>query len=110
MEFIDFKAETSGDGYWSDIKATIQCIGWDLSYINEDLDFGELRVFFDTNTWRVDEDGLIYTDPAFLEEIREAFATNDITYSEQGMQGNNFVSFDVGSQFIQMYGRDIYAN
>ena len=110
MEFIDFRAETSGDGLWSTAKATVQCIGWDLYCFNEELNYGELRVFFDTNTWRVDEDGLIYTDPAFLEEIREAFATNDITYSEQGMQGNNFVSFDVGSQFIQMYGRDIYAN
>jgi hypothetical protein len=108
MESIDFRAETSGDGLWSTVKATVQCIGWDV-YYNENLDFGELRVYFDINTWRVDEDGLIYTDPAFLEEIREAFATNDIVYSEQGMQGTNFVSFDVGSEFIQMYGGDIYA-
>jgi acyl-CoA synthetase (AMP-forming)/AMP-acid ligase II len=109
MKPIDIKAETSGNGYWSNVKATVQCTMYDIPYINEDLNFGELRVFFDTRTWRVEDDGLIYTDPAFLEYIREAFATNDIVYSEQGMQGRNYVSFDVGSQFIQMYGENIYA-
>ena len=58
---------------------------------------------FNTDTWNVDTDGLIYTDPAFLESVRVAFGTNDINYSEQGMQGTDFVSFDVGSEFLTMY-------
>ncbi len=110
MESIDYQVDTAGDGYWSNIKATVQCVGYDVPYINENLDFGELRVYFDINTWRVEEDGLIYTDLAFLKAIREHFGTKDIEYSEQGMQGYDFVSFDVGPQFIQMYGGDIYAN
>jgi hypothetical protein len=97
------KIQTSGNGLWSNAIKEVQCIGFIIPYINEENDFGELRVVFDTNTWNVDEDGLIYTDPAFLDAIREAFGTKDIEYSEAGMQGTNFVSFDVGQEFLTMY-------
>ena len=101
-EYTDF-IETSGTGLWSNVIKEVKTTGYTIPY-NNDFDFGELRVYFDTNTWNVDDDGLIYTDPAFLDFIREAFGTDDIDYSEQGMQGTGFVSFDVGQEFLMMYG------
>ena len=103
--------ETSGRGLWSKVSKPVKCIGYTMPYIDaETLDFAELRVVFDTETWNYKEDGLIYTDPLFLALIREAFATDDIEYSEQGMQGSNFVSFDVGREFILMYGDLFYES
>lgn len=99
------KIHTSGFGLWSDKIKEVTCTGYTIPYVDrESSDFGELRVYFDTNTWDIGEDGLIYTDPAFLSAIRVAFGTDDIHYSEQGMQGDDFVSFDVGAEFLTMYG------
>lgn len=100
------KVITSGMGLWSEAVKEVICTGFSVPYTNEEGDFGELRVIFDTETWNVETDGLIYTDPAFLAAIRMALGTNDIEYSEQGMQGSNFVSFDVGQEFLTMYGSD----
>ena len=52
--------------------------------------------------------GLIYTDKLFLQELRAYLQTigfskaeaNDVSYSEQGMQGDAYVSCDVGAAFI----------
>ena len=99
---VNSRLSTNGRGYWSNKTKAVTVTGMDLAYVNDEGDFGELRVYFDTDTWNVDEDGLIYTDPAFLESIRQAFGCNDINYSEQGMQGVNFVSFDVGPEFYMM--------
>jgi len=104
---------TSGGGYWSNKATTIDITKLDLQYCNPDKDFGELCVYFATdelgcNCWDVNADGLIYTDPLFLQTLRtylqsigftEAEA-NDVTYSEQGMQTEEYVSFDVASTFI----------
>lgn len=104
------KIHTCGFGLWSNKIKEVTCTGYTIPYIDkESSDFGELRVYFDTKTWNVEEDGLIYTDPAFLSAIRLAFGTDDIHYSEQGMQGDDFVSFDVGSEFLTMYGGSVYA-
>jgi hypothetical protein len=101
--YSDF-IETSGDGLWSNKKQSVDCTSYEVHGKQGD-DFGELRVYFDTRTWNVNRDGLIYTDSSFLAGIREAFVHgNDIHYSEQGMQGEDFVSFDVGAEFLMNYG------
>lgn len=101
--YSDF-IETSGDGLWSSKQQSVDCIGYEVRGKQGD-DFGELRVYFDTRSWDVDEDGLIYTDPGFLAGVRDAFVNiGDIHYSEQGMQGDDFVSFDVGAEFLMNYG------
>jgi hypothetical protein len=100
--YSDF-IETAGDGLWSNKKQSVDCTGYEVHGIQGD-DFGELRVYFDTRTWNVETDGLIYTDTGFIAGIYEAFATGDIHYSEQGMQGTDYVSFDVGREFLMMYG------
>lgn len=99
---------TSGTGLWSgDIKpVTITDIT--IGYIDEERDFGELRVYFDTKTWNTEDSGLIYTDRQFMKELQQ-FLNNhglpgkDVSYSEQGMQGDDYVSCDIGQLFINAW-------
>lgn len=104
---------TNGKGLWSNVIAPVSTSKIEVPYINDEGDFGELRVFFD-NTWVVHTDGLIYTDPQFLRELRKelkavGFATANVDYSEQGMQGDNYVSLDVGKEFLQSWTKKIDA-
>jgi len=108
MYKVDATCNTVGDGYWSNKAKAVQITGLQLAYINDELDFGELCVRFNTSTWDVDKDGLIYTDSLFLEELCElltslGFDASDVDYSEQGMQGDNYVSLDVGEFFINTF-------
>ena len=96
---------TAGDGLWSGVAKSVKVTGSELAYVNEERTFGELRVYFDTDTWNIQKDGLIYTDGRFLDELRDALADQGlmgtVDYSEQGMQGEDYVSLDVGEVFIQ---------
>jgi hypothetical protein len=99
---------TNGNGYWSNKRKAVEITGLQLSYTNDELDFGELRVFFNTNTWDTHKDGLIYTDKQFMRELCElfdnmGFDASDVDYSEQGMQGDTYVSCDVGECFINTF-------
>jgi hypothetical protein len=102
---------TSGGGYWSNKRATVLVEYISLNYCDETDDYAELCVKFNTDTWNVKEDGLIYSDAQFMRELKAALAANgfsaaavnDISYSEQGMQGNNYVSCDVGEEFIAAF-------
>ena len=105
MYKVNATCNTAGDGYWSNKAAAVQITALQLSYINDELDFGELRVRFNTNTWDTNKDGLIYTDKQFMTELKElltakGFDASDVSYSEQGMQGDTYVSCDVGAKFI----------
>lgn len=103
--------KTGGDGLWSNKVKKVNCRYLDLVLFDEtpgSADFGELRVYFDNTTWLPIKDGLIYTDNAFLRELKKdliAFGLdgNDVEYSEQGMQGCNYVSCDVGRPFIESW-------
>jgi len=107
---VDFLAtlNTAGDGLWSDTAKAVDIHTLGLTVFEDEGDkWGELRVYFDTDTWDIDEDGLIYTDDAFLSELqnvllRAGFNT-DVDYSEQGMQGDDYVSLDVGAKFIDSF-------
>jgi hypothetical protein len=99
---------TGGGGYWSNTKTAVEITGLQLAYLNDELDFGELRVFFNTATWDVNKLGLIYTDKQFMKELKKlltakGFDAGDVSYSEQGMQGDNYVSCDVGERFINTF-------
>jgi hypothetical protein len=105
---------TSGDGYWSNVQAPVGVTRVTVDYINDERNFGELRVHFDTATWVTDTDGLIYTDTQFLEELRSelvaaGLAGKDVDYSEQGMQGDEYVSLDVGKKFIASWDKKVRA-
>jgi hypothetical protein len=104
---------TNGKGYWSNMATAVDITALDLQSINEEKDFGELCVHFavddfPSNCWDVSTMGLIYTDKLFLQELRAylvslgftAAEAYDVEYSEQGMQGDSYVSCDVGDKFI----------
>ena len=100
---------TAGDGYWSNVSKDVEVTDMQLGYVNDEQDFGELRVYFDTDTWNVNKDGLIYTDSKFKQDlmkfVKEQGLVVDLCYSEQGMQGDNYVSLDVGAEFLDSWAR-----
>ena len=96
---------TTGDGYWSTVAKAVRIVDMALGYVNDEKTFGELRVYFNTDDWDVNVDGLIYTDDGFEIDLRNFLALHglnnlDVGYSEQGMQGDDYVSLDVGADFI----------
>ena len=111
MRRVNVTLNTNGKGLWSQVAKAVTITSINLPYVSDDEDFGELKVYFDTATWDTDTDGLIYTDSKFEAELK-AFLTSiglvgeDVSYSEQGMQGDDYVSLDVGSDFIKSYFTD----
>lgn len=96
---------TNGHGYWSEVAKAVRITALRLGYVADEGDFAELCVHFNTDDWRVDKDGLIYSDMGFKAELCEflihnGIAATDVSYSEQGMQGDNYVSLDVGPAFL----------
>jgi len=112
MRKLNTTLHTDGCGYWTEVAKAVKIVGMDLAYISDCEKFGELRVYFDTKSWNVNKDSLIYTDRQFEKELK-AYLTSiglvgkDVSYSEQGMQGLNYVSLDVGKHFIKSYERHI---
>ena len=107
MYKVNATLNTGGGGYWSNTKTAVEITRLQLAYTNDELDFGELRVYFNTKTWAW-QDGLIYTDKQFMRELKElltakGFDASDVSYSEQGMQGDTYVSCDVGERFINTF-------
>ena len=106
---VNFRTQTAGNGYWSSKRKSVTINRVAIAYVDDDGSYGELRAYFDPAEWNVDNDGLIYSDMgwkhSFLTCMENHFgfspdAILDISYSEQGMQGDNYVSMDVGRQFI----------
>ena len=108
MYKVNATLNTNGKGYWSRTVAAVEITHLQLAYINDELDFGELRVSFNKATWDVNKLGLIYTDKQFMRELKDlltakGFDASDVSYSEQGMQGDTYVSCDVGERFINTF-------
>lgn len=106
MKQIIATLETDGSGLWSDTSKNVDITDIDIRPITPN--FGELRVYFDLASWNPYEDGLIYTDDKFLKGLKELLAevdTNlmDICYSEQGMQGDDYVSLDYFEKFAEAF-------
>lgn len=102
---------TDGNGLWSSAAKSVRIVSLKADFTvdedDEERKWGELRVYFD-DSWNVYEDGLIYTDRRFERELKEfltmmGYAGNDVSYSEQGMQGDDYVSCDIGSEFIDSW-------
>ena len=107
MQAVTFN--TNGLGYWSRAKKAVRIVDMRVTYVNDERDFGELRVYFNTEDWDVKVDGLIYTDKQFRNELQAFLNTQglpgkDVCYSEQGMQGDNYVSCDIiTAKFLQAW-------
>lgn len=106
---VNMLCSTNGRGLWSSAARNVEVQHATVNYAAADRSFGELRAFFDARAWSVDELGLIYTDPLWIRDFRGALehlgfsaeAAGDVDYSEQGMQGDSFVSLDVGGAFLK---------
>lgn len=99
---ISIELETDGQGYWSEVprKVTIHKIEIGEEYSNE------MCLYFTSKSWDIEKHGLIYTDPKFIKQFRAWLVkngvpkkiANDIDYTEQGMQGDNYVSLEYGDK------------
>lgn len=108
---ISAKIRTGG-GLWSSTERKVSLCDMELCSYDyqegEGFDFGELKIYFDTKTWDVKEHGLIYTDQKFMRHLQQYLTElglrgDDVSYSEQGMQGKDYVSCDVGGDFITSF-------
>ena len=101
---------TNGSGLYGKAAKAVQITALEVPWImlaedEEDRDHGELCVHFNTDSWCPNIDNVIYTDKLFIAELQAylnslGLAGNDVSYSEHGMQGENFVSCDAGEKFI----------
>jgi len=107
--------QTAGNGLWSNEYRKVKMRDARARFIFESWDgpvqkpWGELKVYFYKSSWNPDKHGLIYTDGLWLQEFHKFLAKkgfskkacNDVDYSEQGMQGDNYVSLDIGHHFYK---------
>jgi hypothetical protein len=107
---VNIILNTDGKGLWSSKSKSVQITNLSLSISTiEDDDnrklFGELCVYFDLASWDTDQDGLIYTDAKFINELNNFLKsqgfTEEVYYSEQGMQGDDYVSLDADNKFCE---------
>jgi hypothetical protein len=90
-----------GDGLWSNTKQKLQVV-LRASYIEEPDDEEswnktDLFAFFSIADWNIREEGLVYTDKTFVAELNKALEDRGYPkayYSEQGMQGFDYIHFD----------------
>ncbi len=99
--------KTNGKGFWTSVAKSVKITGLNLRH-DEEFQWGELQVMFDEKSWDVDRHGLIYTDDLFIKQLRKylisiGLDSSDVNYSEQGMQGDNYVSLDAGPNFIESF-------
>lgn len=120
---VNIEAHTNGKGHWTVEERMVQIIklgiGYSsLTYYPEDPFHGELRAYFEPSgftpgSWNVPGHGLIYTDRLWLKEFKAGLraagfsikAAQNVRYSEQGMQGDNYVSMDIGPTFYASWVR-----
>jgi hypothetical protein len=113
---INITANTNGVGLWSKHKTSVDVKELELHYLSrnpekKEVYRGELRAVFSIKTWDTYKHGLIYTDRGWIKDFRQKLIQNGfskkaakaVDYSEQGMQGDNYVSLDAGSDFIKEF-------
>lgn len=76
----------------------------------------ELRAFF-SEIWDVEKLGLLYGNASWLKSFRAGLqeigfspnVTREIDYSEMGMQGIDYVSFDAPDEIVKEWSRVRHA-
>jgi hypothetical protein len=120
---VNIEANTNGKGLWTDEERLVIINRLDIGYNSqvyypEESFFGELRAYFEPHgftrgSWNVPGHGLIYTDKLWMKEFKAGLralglsikAVQNVSYSEQGMQGDDYVSMDIGPVFYASWQR-----
>jgi len=104
--------ETKGDGLWSPATRAVATTKIEMEVGEIDACLYRctiflsvhIKVYFPKRSWDTDKHGLIYTDSLWIKDFRKQFAkqfpslawmAGKIDYTEQGMQGDNYVSLSV---------------
>ena len=80
----------------------IKILPADIFRVMDSQIYGNLNAYFSPKQWNTERHGLIYTDSLFEKGVKNLLKAkgftywNDINYSEQGMQGRDYVNFDCG--------------
>ncbi len=114
---VSLSCQTGGDGFWSRAKRQVRLHKFTLvEYKRPDSHHGELRVHYIPDDWDQDQHGVIYTDRTFMREFRTWLESNmgfphstaqSVEYSERGMQGRDYISMDVSSEFIHHFLKEL---
>lgn len=113
MKIKNFTASTSGKGLWTIQKKSIKIKRINIESSKEDSMY--IEVFFSEKDWNTTKDGLIYTDIKWLREFRQGLKdqkipTAGIDYTEQGMQGRDYVSLQCyNKKTIQFFKKNKLA-
>lgn len=96
-KLTDILIRTSGTGLWSTRETKVRIVK--LEFDNE---FDKLDAYFSPESWNTAKDGLIYSDPRFLVDLASYLFTyfpgtdwSRLEYTEQGMQGREYVSLEL---------------
>jgi hypothetical protein len=101
---------TSGTGHWTSEKRQVGIKSIELCYTDDELGFANIVAFFKTGDWNTEKHGLIYTDRKWLANFRKlcnslGLPGCDVDYTEQGMQGTDYVSLCVGKKFLKAWAK-----
>lgn len=96
---------TSGNGHWSSHKKQTRVNKIELGfykYCYKDSNSIYVNAIIPKSSWSVKRYGLIYTDPQWLRDFNSQVKillphvfTDYVDYTEQGMQGNDYVSMSM---------------
>ena len=109
---VNFVCNTDGNGLWSREVREVKIHKINILFYHMDSRSGytgELAAYFNQRTWKLSKHGLIYSDKLWIKDFRKELenigfsekAVRSVNYSEQGMQGDNYVSLDVGNTFMK---------
>ena len=120
---VNIVTNTNGKGLWTDEVRKVIInrvdIGYSsLKYYPDEPFQGELRAYFEPHgftvgSWNVEGHGLIFTDKQWMKEFKAGLralglsikAVQNVKYGEKEMQGDNYVSMDIGPRFWASWKR-----
>ena len=106
-------ATTNGKGWWNDVIRKARITQIEIESITDDnadqIDFRDktqtpaamiIRVYFNPKDWNTEKHGLIYRDKNWLAEfgkglLKVGLPSEGLYYTEQGMQGDDYVSMSI---------------
>jgi hypothetical protein len=92
--------KTNGKGFWSKKSVLVEIKKIELIVATSET---FVFVYWAPNAWDIEEDGLIYTDSYFKQDLKKQLSIlhpeinwGSLSYTEQGMQGLEYVHMILG--------------